>query len=257
VSDEQGSVRSFHPNGRAETLQVGGASVLTVARRDEGKLVVLYSVADLRQLRYTYSRVEGSATLAIDVEFIERGRVGDSVKRFYKQPAASDGKAITTAGAPTAPGGAPAAGSAPPAAVPRAGSEFTGLARIGVVVEEMSSQAAGCGLTRQALEAAATKSFTDVGLKASTNSDEDTYVHVTVMTSTLPTGMCITRYDWSIYSTTEATLSYQKKPLLAQVLLAHKGGLTGSPPATHPADVVRGITDGLAQIAGIIRDANH
>jgi len=44
---------------------------------------------------------------------------------------------------------------------------------------------------------------------------------------------------------------------LVQVLLAHKGGLTGSMPAMHAADVVRGMTDGLTQIAGIIRDANR
>jgi hypothetical protein len=140
--------------------------------------------------------------------------------------------------------------------VPRAGSEFTGLTRLGIVVEEPGQLAVGCGLTRANLETAASKPFTDAGLKVSRNSDEDTYVHVTVMTSTLPSGMCISRYDWSIYAMTDATLSYQSRPLLVQVLLAHKGGLTGSMPAGHAADVTRGLTDGLTQIAGIIRDAN-
>ena len=111
--------------------------------------------------------------------------------------------------------------------MPRAGSEFTGLTRLGVVVEELGSQATGCGLTREMLEGAVAKTFGDAGVKTATNSDEDTYVHVTLMTSTLPNGMCISRYDWSIYSMTEATLSYQRTPQLTQVLLAHKGGLTG------------------------------
>ncbi len=149
--------------------------------------------------------------------------------------------------------GAPAA---PGAAVPRAGSEFTGLKRVGIVVEELNSQAVACGLKREVLEAAAAKPLTDAGLKTSVNSDEETYVHVTVMTSSLPTGMCISAYEWSLYSITPATLAYQRTSLLAQVLLAHKGGLTGGMPTNHGTDVARGITEGLTQIAGIIRDAN-
>lgn len=128
---------------------------------------------------------------------------------------------------------------------------------MGIVVEEPSTQAANCGVRRDALEAAVAKHFTGIGLKTSTNSDEDTYVHVTVMTSTLPSGMCISRYDWFIYSMADATLSYQRSPLLAQVVLAHRGGLTGSLPATHAADIIRGMDDGLAQIATIIQNANR
>ena len=256
-SDEKGGVRTLHPDGRAETLRLDAVPVLAVARREAGTLVVLYSVADLRQLRYTYSRPEGTASLLVDVEFVERGQVGDKVRRVYT---ASEPPRTTSAAGPGAEsagrGNAPSGGG-PPAGMPRAGSEFAGLRRIGIVVEDLSTQAAACGLTRAALEAAVAKPFTDASLKTATNSDEDTYVHVTMMTSTLPTGMCISRYDWSIYSTTEATLSYQRSPLLAQVLLAHKGGLTGSMPAVHAADVVRGMTEGLTQIAGIIRDANR
>ena len=140
--------------------------------------------------------------------------------------------------------------------MPRAGSEFTGLTRVGIVVEPLSTQAMNCGLKREALEAAAVKAFTDAGVRASTNSDEDTYVHITLMTSLQATGLCVTRYDWALYSITEATLSYQRTPLLAQVLLAHRGGLAGSTPGTHAADVVRGLTEGLTQAATTIRAAN-
>jgi hypothetical protein len=106
------------------------------------------------------------------------------------------------------------------------------------------------------IEAAVAKPFTDAGLRTSVNSDGETYGHVTLMTSVLTTGICVTRYDWALYSITNATLSYQRAPLLAQVLLAHRGGLTGSMPATHAAGVMRGLTDGLMQVAGTIRDAN-
>ena len=264
VTDDKGDSRVFHPDGRAETLQLGTTPLLTTARREDGKLVVLYAVADLRQLRYSYSRADPTQ-LFVDVQFIERGVAGDTVRLVYRTPT-EPGKPASTStasrppsgGQPAAPGaGAPPAPGAPPAVMPRAGSEFTGLARIGIVVEDLGQLAIGCGLTKDALEAAASKPFTDAGLKIARNSDEDTYVHVTLMTSTLPNGMCISRYDWSIYAMTDATLSYQNRPLLVQVLLAHKGGLTGSMPAGHPADVIRGITDGLTQIAGIIRDANR
>lgn len=258
LTDQMGNSRTFHPDSRAEVLQIGAASVLTTARREGGALIVLYSVADLRQIRYTYSRQPGSAALLVDVQFLDRGS-GDAVRRVYVPAETQAGPASRTAGAQTggSDGAAGAPGAPPRTAVPRAGSEFTGLTRLGIVVEEPGTQAVNCGLTRAALETAVGKPFTAIGLRVSTNSDEDTYVHVSIMTSTMPTGMCISRYDWSIYSMTEATLSHQRSAVLAQVLLAHKGGLSGSLPATHGADVTRGLEDGLSQIAAIIRDANR
>ncbi|HUR35116.1 MAG TPA: hypothetical protein VM032_15035 [Vicinamibacterales bacterium] len=257
-SDDRGGSRTVHPDGRAEALAVAAVPLLTTARRDNGTLVVLYAVADLRQLRYTYSRVENPPQLIVEVQFIERGVTGDTARLVYGRPAPRTAPAATgaAADATTPDGSTPASGTAP-APVPRAGSEFTGLTRLGLVVEEPGQQAVGCGLTKAGLEAAVSKPFTDVGLRVAANSDEDTYVYVTIMTSTMPTGMCISRYDWSINSTTEATLSYQRRPLLAQVVLARKGGLTGSMPTAHAADVIRGLSDGLTQIAAIIRDANR
>ena len=256
MTDELGQARTFHTDGRAETLQLGDVRVLITAHRDSGKFVVLYAVEDLRQLRYTYSRTTSPSQLQIDVEFLERGK-GDSVRRVYVPPGPQAPAATAAAGrggdtaSGTGRGGTP---SKP--IVPRAGSEFTGLVRLGIVVEDLSTQSVGCGLKREEIETAVAKPFTDVGVKTLRNGDEDTYLYVNIMTSTLPTGMCISRWDWSISSTTDATLSYQRSPLLAQVLLARKGGLSGSMPATHAADLIRGMGDGLAQIATIIRDAN-
>ena len=117
--------------------------------------------------------------------------------------------------------------------------------------------AAGCGLKRDAIESGVAKRFSDAGLAVRTNGDEDTYVYISVMTSTLPTGMCISRYDWFIYSNTEATLTHQQQPVLAQVMLAHKGGLTGSGASAHAADVLRALDEGLAQIASRIQQDNR
>jgi hypothetical protein len=258
MTDENGRSRAFHPDGRAETLQVGGVPVLTTARRADGKLIVLYAVEDLRQIRYTYSRSMTSPNqLQIDVEFLERGK-GDVVRRVYGPPGPQAPVTTTAAASGSAPGPERAgAGSPAKPVLPRAGSEFTGLSRIGIVVEELSTQSVGCGLKRDEVEAFVAKPFADVGVRAIRNGDEDTYLYVNIMTSTLPTGMCISRWDWSISSTTDATLSYQRSPLLAQVLLARKGGLSGSMPPTHAADLLRGMSDGLTQIATIIRDANR
>jgi hypothetical protein len=255
-TDEKGRARTVHPDGRTETFQLDGTPVLMTARREAGNLIVLYSVADLRQIRYTFSR-PSTTQLFVDTQFLERGS-GDSVRRVYTAAGADSPARTSASGAsPGGTSGTPASGTpAPKPVVPRAGSEFTGLTRLGLVVEELGQQAVGCGLTRDALERSVGKHFTDVGLKIVRDSDDDTYVYVNIMTSTLANGMCISRFDWSIYSTTEATLSYQRSPLLAQVLLAHKGGLTGSLPATHAADVIRAMDDGFNQIAGIIRDAN-
>ncbi|MGC4080594.1 MAG: hypothetical protein QM736_00370 [Vicinamibacterales bacterium] len=193
VTDQEGHSRTFHPDGRAETLQIGTASVLTTVRREGNAVIVLYAVADLRQIRYTYSREPGSPTLMVDTQFLERGS-GDSVRRIYKP---ADLSPVPTLETRTRGDAAAPVDGASRTTTSRPASEFTGLTRMGVVVEEPSTQAVNCGITRTAIEQAVSKHFTGIGLKVSTNSDEDTYLHVTIMTSAMPNGMCITRYDWS------------------------------------------------------------
>jgi hypothetical protein len=284
ITDDQNHTRTFHPDGRAEAIQLDGVSVVTTAHRETGKLIVLYAVEDLHQLRYTYSRSASPEQLLVEIEFLERNSRSDTLHRVYASgasgsitttaaagsgatgsdatsrppltppPATPLGRSGQPAGFPAAPrsGGAPAGGGGS-----RPVSEFAGLKRIGVVVEDLTSMAAGCGLTHDAIESAVAKRLADAGLTVRNNSDEDTYVYVSVMTSTLPTGMCISRYDWFVYSNTEATLTHQQQPVLAQVMLAHKGGLTGSGPSTHAADVMRALDDGLAQIAAKIQQDNR
>ncbi len=273
ITDDKGSARTFHPGAGAESLPLENVSVLTIASREEGKLTVLYSVADLRQIRYVFSRALGGGPLMVDVQLLERGN-GEVVRRIYKpapaatttatNPAAAPSASGSPASAPAVPGGGgdraaggvPAAGSGAPVALPRAGSEYKGLTRIGLVVEELGPQAATCGLKREALQTAVAKYFTDAGLKVTRDSDDDTYVYVRVMTSMLGSS-CVSRYDWTIYSMSDATLSYQRSPLLLQVELARRGGLVGGPAATHASEVLQQMgSSGLAQIAATIRDAN-
>lgn len=145
----------------------------------------------------------------------------------------------------------------PVAAQAPAGTPLKGLMKLGVVVEELSGQAAACGLRQDALEAAVVKQLSDAGFKVVVNSDEDTYLYVNVITASLANGLCVSRYDASLTTHTTATLSYQTTPVLVEVSLLHKGGLSGGGPAAHGEAVRRALVEYVGQFATQIRDANR
>ena len=136
------------------------------------------------------------------------------------------------------------------------GAELKGLTKLGIVVEDLSPQAAACGLKQDTLETAVSKRLSDAGFRVLRNSDADTYVYVNVITATLSTGLCVSRYDAFLYTHTTAKLSYQETPVLVQVSLLHKGGLAGGAPAAHADGVLRGVQEFVDQFAARIRDAN-
>ena len=167
-----------------------------------------------------------------------------------------------TAKAQTPPPGAQASpatpGQAPtPARAPGPDPELRGLKALGLVVEELSAQAAACGLSQAPVEAAVSKSLADAGFKVQRNADEDTYVYVQVMTTSASSGLCVSRYDVFLYTFASTTLSYQVAPVLVQVSLLHKGGLTGGAPATHGEAVVKGVKQYADEFASRIVGANR
>ena len=113
-----------------------------------------------------------------------------------------------------------------------------------------------CGLRRDAIQSAMTKELTGAGFKVSLNSDEDTYLYVSVMTATLENGTCLSRYDASIRAHTTAGLSHHPTPVLVEVLLMHKGSLAIGAPAAHAELLMRGLQEIVGQFATRIRDAN-
>ena len=137
------------------------------------------------------------------------------------------------------------------------GAEFKGLTTLGVVVEDLSAQAAACGLNQGTLEGAVSKHLADAGLKVRRNSDEDTYVYVNVITTSLSSGLCVSRYDAFLTTHTTATLSYQQTPVLVEVSLLHKGGIAGGGAAAHANGVLKGVLEYVDQFAARIRDANQ
>ena len=265
-TDDRGQSRTVHPDGREEVLQLDGVPVGVTAKREAGRLVVLYQAEPGRELRYTYSRAASPPQLVIDVQFIERGG-GDSVRRIYQPASASETLEAATAApsrAATTPGAGLAAanpsdsrqGAAPQTFNQQPDAELKGLTKLGVVVEDLSPQAAACGLNQGTLEAAISKRLSDAGFKVLRNSDEDTYVYINVITSSLSNGLCVSRYDAFLYTHTTARLSYQETPVLVQVSLLHKGGIGGGAPAAHAAEVLRSLQEYVGQFATRIHDAN-
>ena len=265
VTDDQGRMRSFRPDGRDEILQLDGVPVTVNSRREPGRLTVLYKVDTRRELRYVYSRGPTPGQLVVDVQFLEGGQ-GGIIRRVYEPAAPSDSMLAPRPAPASPPSGefAAAGGAGLPAATGGAAAPFNQqpdaelkrLTALGVVVEGLTAQAAACGVSQDPITAAVTKRLTDAGFKVVRDSDEDSYVYVQVMTSSISNNFCVSRYDVTIYSHTTATLSYQDRPVLAQVQLLRKGGLTGGAPAVHGAGVVKGVEDYLDQFITRIAAAN-
>jgi hypothetical protein len=270
LTNAQGRSRTFHPNGREEMLQLAeDLPVPTTARWDADRLEIRYRVAQRRELRYTLSRAPDSPRLTVRVQFIEQ-RPGDSVTLVYEPapaeepppapaplrlPALTPPAPSGAAGTPPAPQ-APAQALAPPIAR-GPDAALKDLRRLGVVVEDFSSQETACGLKQPALDTAVSKVLTDAGLQVIRNTDEDTYLYVHIMSATASNGLCVSRYDVYLYTHTMATLSYQSAPVLAQVELFHKGGMSGGAPAAHAESVSRGVKQYVEEIADRIRAVNR
>jgi hypothetical protein len=251
ITNELGQSRSLHPNGREESIELQGVPFIVTARRDRDRLAVVYRVEQDREVRYTYSRSAAPPQLIVEVQFLEHG-AGDKARLVYEPGAATE----TIAPPPAA------ATPAPPGQQPREsfderpGAELRGLKSLGILVEDLSAQAAACGLNHDTLEAALSKRLTDAGFAVRRNSDEDSYLYVNVMTTAASGGTCVSRYDAFLYTHATANLSYRDRPVLVQVSLMHRGGIGSSAPAGHAAAVLRGLENYVDVFVTQIHDAN-
>jgi len=267
IADDQGHSRTFHPNGQLEDLTIGTVPLPTTARWDQGSLVVLFDVESGRQLRYTYTPSSSPKRLLVDIRFIEGGREGDEVKLTYETPDEHDRAVLS--GAPIVPNAPPAGSRAAPAA-PEAtpatatargpvlppGSELRGIAAIATEVGDLSTQAAACGLDQAKIKAAVSKILTDAGFNAPMYGKEDAYVLVSIATSKLPDGACVSRYDASLVSHADATFPYLKGTVAAvEVQLLHEGGMAGGSPSVHAATVMDALTKSVSHFVAQIRAA--
>ena len=229
--------RILHTDGNDDYLQISGIPITAVTVRNSGGVVVRYKVEQGRELRYTFARETGGPKLTVDIQFVEGGRVADTVRRVYDLIGPEDpfptpvvtSKTESGAGGklPAIPQPAAAPAAAANAAPPepfnqQPDAELKGLTRLKVVIEGLGAQAASCGLTEAALEAAVAGKLKGAGFTVLTNTDEDSYVYVNVITGSLSTGSCVSRFDVTLYTHTIARLSYQPSPVLVQVSLLHR-----------------------------------
>jgi hypothetical protein len=256
LTNDLGQSRTFHPDLREEVIQVDRASVPTTTTRQADHVIVSYHASLNREVRYTYSRSANPPQLIVEVQFLEHG-TGDKARRVYAAGAApSESPAAGT----SAPAKSVPAGQTTPASESvdqRPGAELKGLSRLGVIVEDLGDQAIACGLTASAIETAVTKQLSDAGFTVRRNSDEDTYLYVNVMTASVGSGTCLSRYDAFLYTHAATKLSYHDRPVLVQVLLMHRGGMGSSAASAHPATIARGLENFVGLFISQIRSANN
>jgi hypothetical protein len=281
IVDERGRTRIFSLDGRDDVQQLDGTVAATTAKWEAGRLVIRYKVEQDRELRYTLSRKSDPPQLVVQAQFVERGGRG-TITRIYEPtkpgepdpvPGPAPGASTPLPGTGWRPGepvkpapvaadpGRPTVPAVPNRSAPAPGpqkpdAELRGIATLGLVFEDLTGQAGACGLKQDTLEAATSKALSDAGFKVLRNSDEDTYLYVSVMTSTVSPGLCVSRYDVYLYSNTMAKLSYQDAPVLVQVSLLHKGGMAGGGPAAHADGVLRNVKQAAEEFASRIRNAS-
>ena len=265
IADDQGRVRTFRPDGQLQELTIGTVALPSTARWEGPTLVVIYDVETGRQLRYRYTPSADPTRLQVDIRFLERGREGDEVRLTYEPPGARE-RDILSGAAPSS-GAPPASASASrgvPDAVPSSarplllppGSELRGLTTIGTVVDDLSAPGTACGLDRQKIKSSIARILSDAGFKTEPFGNEDTYVLLSVVTSRLPDGTCVSRYDASLVTQADATFPYLKGAVGVQVQLLHEGGMAGGSPAAHASTVMDALVKSANSFVAQIRAAN-
>jgi len=261
ITPDRAPARMLHPDGRDDTVSLGRVTSDVTTTWDAGRLVVVYKAGPGRQLRYVYSLNDNPIQLIVDVEFVERGG-GDKVRRVYGPTVASDTKAAP-ASAPVAATAASAAPAVPAAPATREigpidqrpDAALKGLTKLGLVLEDLSGDAVACGLKQDALETTISKHLSDAGFRVVRYSDDDTYLYVNINTAKVSTGLCVSRYDVTIYSHAAAKLPHTESPVLVQAELLHKGGIAGGAPDAHATGVTKGIIEYVDQFSTRIRNA--
>jgi hypothetical protein len=256
ITNELGQSRTLHPDGKDASIEFQGVPMGVTSKRDGDRLVVVYRVEQDREIRYTYAFSANPSRLIVDVQFLEHG-AGDKVRRIYDPGVGTEMLPATTrAAAPASPGPGTSGTGTPDAFDQRPGAELRGLKTLGILVEDLGAEAVACGLNHDAVENALSKRLTDGGFVVRKNTDDDTYVYVNIITSSLPNGTCVSRYDAFLYTYATAKLSYHEQPVLVQVSLIHRGGIGSNPSALHPAAVMRGLENYIDVFATQIHDAS-
>ena len=258
ITNELGQSRIVHPDGHQESIEIQGLTFSVTSKREGSQLTIDYRVDQNREIRYTYAATASPSQLVVYVQFLDHGK-GDNARRIYEPGtgmATATPAATASATVPAVPGQAAPGQAVPDPFDQRPGAELRGLTTLGILVETLSPQAIACGLAQSTIEDALAKRLTSGGFTVRRNSDDDTYVYVNIMTTSLPSGMCASRYDTFLYTHATAKLSYRDQPVLVQVSLMHRGGIGTSAPTAHSTAVVRGLEGYIDLFLTQVRGAN-
>lgn len=273
LTPEPGAARTVLPGRRDEAVAIGSMTTTTTATWEGDRLVIAYTAEPGRVVRYAYTVNQSPRQLIVEIEFVGRGG-GDKVRRVYDPALPTQSTSTPPPALILPPGalppGARASAGAPPASVPaaplpstataaidqRPDAPLRGLARLGLVVEGLEADAAKCGLKGDALETAVARHLTDAGFRVVRNTDDETYLYVNVNAVTASAGLCVTRYDVTLYSHTAAPLAHTSAPVELQVELLHKGGLAGGAPAQNGEAVIKNVLEYVDQLAARVKNAN-
>jgi hypothetical protein len=261
ITPDRAPARVFHPGRRNEEINLGPVTGLVTSSWDGARLVIDYTAEASRTLRYTYALDPASKRLIVDTEFIEGGQVGDKVRRVYRAATPADRLApppeTRTAAAPTPARTEPPPAPPEPALDQSPDADLKGLTHLGIVLEGLSPDAAKCGLEAAPLRTAIEKHLTDAGFRIDRNTDDDTYLYVNINTVSASAGLCVSRYDVTVYSHAAAKLAYGAAPVLLQAELLRRGGIAGGGPAAHGDAVRKGVLEYIDQFTDRIRAANR
>jgi hypothetical protein len=266
ITNELGQPRTMHPTGREESFEIQGVPFTATTTREGDRVVVVYHVAQGRDVRYTLSAAANPPRLLVEAQLIDEGKAGDKLTRAYNSGVATEAPSQASAPAQAPPAGQPPSAGQPPATGQpvsasgsfdqRPGAEFKGLKTVGILVEDFGQEAKACGLNQDTIQDALSRRLSAGGLTVRRNSDDDTYVYVNVITTITPNVGCVSRYDAFLYTHATAKLAYHEQPVLVQVSLIHRGGIGASTTTGHAAAVSRGLEGYIDIFLTQIRDAN-
>ena len=260
ITNELGQPRTLHPTGKEEAFEIQGVPFTATTTREGDRVVVVYHVAQGRDVRYTLSAAANPPRLLVEAQLIDEGKAGDKLTRVYNSGVAPEAPAQASAPAQVPPAGQPPAPGQPASASgsfdQRPGAEFKGLKTVGILVEDFGQEAKACGLNQDSIQDALSRKLSAGGLTVRKNSDDDTYVYVNVITTITPNVGCVSRYDAFLYTHATARLAYHEQPVLVQVSLIHRGGIGASTTTGHAAAVSRGLEGYIDVFLTQIRDAN-
>ncbi len=80
---------------------------------------------------------------------------------------------------------------------------------------------------------------------------------LSIVTSKLADGTCVSRYDASLVAQADATFPYLKGLVSVPVTLLHEGGMAGGSPAAHASAVMDGLAKSVNGFVSRIRAANR